>query len=220
MAKSRDKAKTARQSWDLYIDKMHGEMRRWKSFALLSMLLNVAIVGYGAYYFVQPKFIPYVVTIDSKSGDVDFRGVMKTTDLTINDAMIRNYLIRFVTDIATVSTDAVAQKKKLIDSFYIASPEGQKQLTEHIEKNALLSRAMAGTERVDIRFISFEKIQESTWRVQWSEHYREKGLLKNVKEKAGTFSYETMDAATPQEAEMNPLGIYFSNFFITDIREQ
>jgi len=212
-------SKAAKKSWDIWIHKIHGELFTWKIVAIITLIMLFITLGFSGYYFVRPKHLPYVIEVNEK-GEASFKGHITPNSITIDNAMTRNYLIRFIKDIRTVSTDLVFYKQNLQDAYYLVTKgSGVQRLNEYYNELNPLERAADGTLHIDIRFRSFDKLAESTWRVEWIEFYRKDGKLFNTITKAGTFTYEQSSALTKEDAEKNPLGIYFSNFNIVDVRE-
>ena len=60
---------------------------------LFEFVLLVGQVIYTNYQLSKPAYRPYVVEV--KDGQIDFRGVVQEQELTVNDAIIRNYLRQF-----------------------------------------------------------------------------------------------------------------------------
>lgn len=211
--------KTARQSWDTWIATMHGHLLTWKIMAIALAAALIITMGFSGYYYTRPKYLPYVVYI-SDSGDVDYKGLIETDSINVTSALMHSYLIRFVSDLAKVSTDLAVHKQMLSDAYYLATPAGQQILTDYIVDENILEQAATGDGEVsvDIRFLTFDQLAEATWRVEWEEIERRKGILTDRRERVGTFTYSRRDATSMEEAEKNPAGIYFDSFLITDSR--
>jgi len=207
--------KAARKSWDNWIYRIHGDFLTWKTLAILLLVLLIVVIFFAGYYFIQPKFIPYVVYV-KENGNVEFKGRIETDSIDATNAIIRHYLIRFISDISKVSTDPVAHKNRLIDAYYLVTENGSYFLTEYIKESGILEIANDMNVHVDVRFMGFYELAESTWKVEWQEIIRESGVHVGVRERVGTFVYERSSAESEIDAEKNPVGIYFSSF---DIRE-
>jgi len=206
----------AREAWDTWIEKIHGELLTWKVLAILLSLGLIASMIFSGYHFTRPKFIPYVVFVKD-NGDVNFKGRIDTNSVSLSSAMIRSYLIRFISDISKVSTDLATHKNNLRDAYYLVTQSGRQILTDYIGEAKSLEKAGEGDIYVDVRFLAFDQLGESTWSVDWREIERKTGVVIGTREMRGTFLYERGEAESIIEAENNPLGIYFSSF---DIRER
>jgi type IV secretion system protein VirB5 len=159
--------------------------------------------------------IPYIVEI--ADNEVRFAGFIQNRQLKASDAEIIFYLKRFITNLFTITSDPVLLKDRLADIYNFIGPSAQTQVTEFILENRPMEKAAAGT-RIDIRFSLFERLSERTWRCEWLEETREKGVIKDQKIKSGTFTYTQEYPQTELQAETNPSGIFFTEYFVTDRR--
>ena len=208
--------KKARLQWDFQISRYVGSLRTAWALAIISTSSLLLALFYIGSYMQKPKLIPYVVEI--QGDQISFQGVVHSTKLTINDAVVRNYLIRFVTNLRTISSDPVVLKTNLKDVYSIATPAAQRQITESISQSKPFEQS-AHEIRDDVQFTLFEKIAEKTWRAEWIEQIRQQGNLKDTHSMVGTFTYTQGYPSTDIEAEQNPFGLYITEFFITQRRQ-
>lgn len=206
----------ARREWDFQIGRSSRNLLVWRTIAIVSLFLLSFSTIYSYYHITRPKMVPYVVTV-TQEGKVEYKGVIYNQKLTATDSVVRHYLIRFLKDIRTISSDIVVLKQQLADAYHIASPECQRQLTELITETRPFELAQNKTRR-DIKITIFEKVAENTWRCEWVEYMRDGGVLTDKVPMSGTFSYITSYPETELEAENNPFGLYFIEFFITEVR--
>lgn len=205
----------AQREWDYRIGKNLKLLGTWRFLAIASMSTLLFVIIWAGVYIQKPKLIPYVV--EQKNGQINFKGIMKATPITINDAAVRNYLIRFVSHLRSVSTDQVVLRNNLLDLYSISTLAAQREITQYIAKDNPFGKSKQGL-RVDLKFTLFQRIDQHTWRVEWTEETRDKGELKSTISWAATLSYTQRTPKSPEEAERNPFGLYFTNFFITKIR--
>ena len=109
------------------------------------------------------------------------------------------------------------KKERLADVYNITNHDAQIQVTEYIINTQPIEKSAAGV-RIDIRFNLFERLTERTWRCEWLEETRERGILQNQVVKSGTFTYTQNYPQTQLQAEYNPSGIFFTEFFVTERR--
>jgi type IV secretion system protein VirB5 len=205
----------ARHRWDSDIIRHQNALGMWRALALLSVGALVLCIYFMGSYMQKPRLLPYVVEV--QGDQVSFKGMMRSTPLTINDAVVRNYLTRFITNLRTISSDLVILKGNLRDCYSIASTNAARQITEMIGKDKPFELSRNELRR-DIEITLFEKMGERTWRVEWLEEIREQGSLKDTFSMAGTFTFAQQDPPTDIEAEKNPFGLYFTEFFISQRR--
>lgn len=208
--------KKARLQWDFQIARAVGSLKTAWALAIIEACCLFICLFYIGSYLQKPKLIPYVVEI--QGDQVSFQGVMRSMKLTINDAVVRNYIIRFVTNLRTVSSDIVVLKKDLTDVYSIATPAAERQLTETITQSKPFELSSHEV-RVDVQFTLFEKIAERSWRAEWIEQVRQAGNLKDSVSMVGSFTYTQGFPTTDLEAEQNPFGLYFTEFFLSQRRQ-
>lgn len=207
--------KRARVQWDFQIARYVGSLKIAWALAIISTSCLLISLFYIGSYLQKPKLIPYVVEVQ---GDViQFKGVIHSTKLTVTDAAVQNYLIRFVTNLRSISSDPVVLKERLKDVYSIAAPPAQRQVTEMISQAKPFEQSSHGI-RNDVRFTLFEKIAQNTWRAEWIEEVRDQGNLKDTFSMVGTFTYTQGFPSTEIEASQNPFGIYITEFFISQRR--
>jgi type IV secretion system protein TrbF len=206
----------ARRTWDFQIVRSYKELWFWRILAVVGMSGFVLVTVISWSHMQQPKLVPYVVTV-TPDGRPEFRGVVSSQTLEINDAVVRNYLMRFVENMRSVSTDTIVVRRRLQDLYWIATPAAQSQLTEYIQNSDVFEMSMQERRR-DIQFVSFERQAESLWRVEWVEHVRNAGVLVEQVPMSGTFAYVQALPEGEIEAENNPFGLFFDEFNIAQLR--
>lgn len=207
---------SARREWDKRTGKYLNSLKMWQILAILSISGLMISLYYMGKYIQSPRLLPYVV-LEKQDGSVTFQGMLTAQKLTINDAVVQNYLSRFITDLRSISSDVVVLKNNLADLYTIASPNAQRQLTEYINTSKPWLKS-AQEIHVDIRFTLFQHVTDKTWLVQWIEEVRDKGMLKESKALSGSFTYTQDIIQTEMQAVKNPTGLFFTEYYITEQR--
>jgi type IV secretory pathway TrbF-like protein len=205
----------AKRTWDDRTLHMTGKTRFLQAVVVLLLSLIVVETWYLVTGLDKPKMIPYVVEI--RNDEVRFAGYIGNRQLNATDAEIIFYLKRFITGLFSVTSDPVLLKDRLSDVYNFTGPHAQIQVTEDILERRPVEQSAAGI-RVDIRFSLFERVSEKTWRCEWLEETREKGVLKAQAVKSGTFTYTQDYPQTELQAEANPSGIFITEYFVTERR--
>lgn len=205
-----------KEFWDYQIAKENRSLKKWQAIAIGSLALTAWVVITLVPWATEPKLVPYVVNVD-QDGKIDFLGVIQNQKINITDAMVRFYLTNFVRGLRTISSDLAILKRDLQEVYYLATVAAQSQITEMIQTDSPLEKNIRG-ERVDVKFEEYNRMAESTWRVQWLEETRQEGRLINQTRMVGIFSYTLQLPSAAVEAERNPLGLYFSDFNISERR--
>lgn len=211
-----------RDVWDFQMEQSNKTNKMWKYLALLMSAGFILSVLFGYSAAVQPAMVPYVVTVDSQSGEVTFRGVMQAQPMMADDAVVQFYISRFVRGLRVVTSDPVVLRRNYSEIYSLASRSAQSQITEIMqswtrmtaEEGSGFAMSELGMRR-DVRFHLFERISSETWRAEWTEDIREEGILTNSIRMSGTFSFTLSLPESIEEARVNPFGLYFTEFFIT-----
>jgi type IV secretion system protein VirB5 len=206
--------KLAQRTWDERSAHTVGRIR----FLQTIIVLLVAAVCILFYAFINKKnvaYIPYVIEINDN--ELRFAGFVQNRQLKATDAEIIFYIKRFVTNLFSITSDSVLLKDRLSDVYNFIGPLAQTQVTEFIIQHRPIEKSSSGL-RVDIRFNLFEKLTERTWRCEWLEETRDKGMLQSQVIKSGTFTYSQEYPQTQIQAESNPSGIFFTEYFVTERR--
>jgi type IV secretory pathway TrbF-like protein len=205
---------SANRPWDYQVEQAYKALVFWRSATVLSLALMLILFLFTIYHISAPKYIPYVV--EMTDGQVRFAGMLANQRITLNDALIRNSLMNFISKSRIVSTDIVATKRSVSDAYFLATNQAQKLLLVTAQEAVELSEQ--GNIHKDVIFEVFEAIGEQNWRVQWREDTRTEGLLTSQKRYSGIFSFIQENPATPIAAEKNPAGFYITGFTIQEVR--
>jgi type IV secretory pathway TrbF-like protein len=205
----------AKKTWDERTLHLVGKTRFLQAVVVLLLALLLAETWYLVTSLDKPKMIPYVVEL--RNDEVRFAGFIGNRPLNATDAEIIFYLKRFITGLFSITSDPVLLKERLADVYHFIGPHAQLQVTEYILERRPIEQSAEGV-RVDIRFSLFERVSERTWRSEWLEETREKGVLKAQAVKSGTFTYTQDYPQTELQAEANPSGIFITEYFVTERR--
>jgi type IV secretion system protein VirB5 len=213
--KDTDKYALVKKLWDERRIHEIGQVKFLKAVVVILLAIIAAGFFYGMKNLTDQKLIPYVVEVTESQ--VRFAGVLQNRRLSITDAEIIYYIKRFVGNLFTISSDAVILKNNLSDVYNFTSPNCQTQISEYILSAKPFEKSISGL-RVDIKYTLFEKVAEKTWRCEWIEETREKGVLKTQIAKSGTFTYSQDYPQTIRQAETNPSGLFFTEYFVSERR--
>ena len=205
----------AKKLWDERRASETGKIRFLQVVVIIQLAIIFIGFFYGAKNLTDQKLIPYVVEVTESQ--VRFAGVLQNKRLSITDAEIIYYLKRFIGNLFTISSDQVVLKTNLSDVYNFTSPACQTQITEYIVSSRPFEKSIAGI-RVDVKYTLFERVAEKTWRCEWIEETREKGMLKSQVPKSGTFTYTQDYPQSERQAETNPSGLFFTEYFVTERR--
>jgi len=200
----------ARREWDERYGSLITRARNWRLTALLALAVAlVAICGVIA-LSMRAKVIPYVVAIDNL-GRVLAAGPAEQASRA-DDRLKRAALFQWVSDLRTVTTDGVAQRKA-IDRVYSMVANGspaQVEIGDFYRSDPPYQRAQTKTVEVDVKAVF--AVSDRTYQVEWTETVR--GLSGQVESEdrwKGSYTIAVSPPTDERLIRMNPLGIYVTD---------
>ena len=197
----------ARREWDERYGSLIIRARNWRIAALLA--LSVALVATCGLIVLsmKAKVVPYVVAIDNL-GRVLAAGPADQPSRA-DDRLKRAALFQWVSDLRTVTTDGIAQRKA-IDRVYSMIANGssaQVEIGEFYRSDPPYQRAQTKSVDVDVKAVF--AASDKTYQVEWTETVR--GLSGQVESEdrwKGSFTIAVSPPSDERLIRINPLGIY------------
>lgn len=200
----------ARREWDERYGSLITRARNWRIAAVLALAVAlVAACGLIA-LSAKAKVIPYVVAIDNL-GRVLAAGPADQASRA-DDRLKRAALFQWVSDLRTVTTDGVAQRKA-IDRVYSMIANGspaQVEIGDFYRNDPPFDRAQKKTVEVDVKAVF--PVSDRTYQVEWTEIVR--GLSGQIESQDNWKGSVTIAISPPNDErliQINPLGIYVTN---------
>src|ERR1043165_4959624 len=160
----------ARREWDERYGSLITRARNWRLAAVLALAVAlVATCGLIA-LSTKAKVVPYVVAIDNL-GRVLAAGPADQASRA-DDRLKRAALFQWVSDLRTVTTDGVAQRKA-IDRVYSMIANGspaQVEIGEFYRTDRPYQQAQTKTVEVDVKAVF--AASDRTYQVEWTETTR------------------------------------------------
>jgi type IV secretion system protein VirB5 len=200
----------ARREWDERYGSLITRARNWRIAAVLALAVAlVATCGLIA-LSTKAKVVPYVVAIDNL-GRVLAAGPADQASRA-DDRLKRAALFQWMSDLRTVTTDGVAQRKA-IDRVYSMIANGspaQVEIGDFYRNDPPFDRAQKRTVEVDVKAVF--PVSDRTYQVEWSEIVR--GLSGQIESQDNWRGSVTIAISPPSDERLirvNPLGIYVTN---------
>jgi type IV secretion system protein TrbF len=200
----------ARQEWDERFGDQIKSRNNWRLAAFISMATTLfcvtGMVGMG----YRSNTVPYVVALDDIGRAVP---VVPAKQIAVKDVRLQEAVVaRWVTDLRTIVTDAVAQRR-LVDEVYAQTGQNSAAsatVTEFYSKNSPFELLKKQT--VDASVESIVQQSPRTYEVTWSEVTRDLvgGFVANHRYRAFV-SVTTQEVTDAKQALINPLGLYATN---------
>lgn len=209
-------AERAEAEWDRRIGSAAVQAYNWRRIAVGLVVVCIVLAGGLVIQSMKSQVIPYVVTVDKTTGEVQKAGAFVNEDYTPQEAEVKYFIAEFVKNCRSIGYDPVAYNNmQLKAGHYLTATAAQKYtsvLKPEIEKKL-------GQYTVSVKNISVQKVPESdsSYLVRWieevvrinSSEYQEIPM-------SGTFSYTKLPVKD-EDMLINPLGLYITGFdFVQD----
>lgn len=201
---------SARREWDERYGDLLTRARNWRMAAFLALLTAAVSAGGMVALAVQTRIVPFVVAVDSLGRPVA-SGLAEQASVA-DDRLKRAALIQWVSDLRTVTSDGISQRKA-IDRVYAMIARGsaaQLEVSEFYRNEPPQKRAQSAMVSVDVKAIYSSS--ERTYVVEWVETTRGLGGdLQAEQAWKGSFTIAVNPPSDEQLARVNPLGVYVVN---------
>lgn len=190
---------------------------RWRQISLILALLCALCVISVVSMSSSVKSVPFIVQVDRHGYEIAVNPVEPSG---VDDRLIISRVGRFINNLRTVLNDDTAQVV-YIDFVYKSTPSGSaanKKLMDFYTKNNPLT--IASTEKVTI-LVELKSIlplgdSGKTWRGEWEEKRINDGVVISTKSYTGIFEIQVTPPSTMKDIIDNPLGIFITDFNITE----
>jgi type IV secretion system protein VirB5 len=200
----------ARREWDERYGSFITRAKNWRTAAFLALLITTLETGGLIALSMKAKTVPYVVAVDSL-GRVLAAGPADQASQA-DDRLKRAALFQWVSDLRSVTTDGVAQRKA-IDRVYAMIANGspaQVEIGEFFRSDPPYQRAQTKTVDVDVKAVF--AASDRTYQVEWTETNRGLAGQEESEERwKGSFTIAVNPPSDERLIRINPLGIYVTN---------
>ena len=214
-------AAKAKAVWDDRVGNATMQAYSWRmiSFALCFILL--CCIGGLVYLSNKSMYMPYVVTVDKSTGQVDFAGAMNPSNTYIaQEAEIEYFIRQFVENTRNIPYDPDVYEANWTKAFYLMTKDASRQLAEKRKNENPYVKLLNSTTSVTISTVipinkQSENLQEGnqTFQVNWDEKETDKSSgTVTVTPYTGIMTLTYIQPTEKEVAIHNPLGIYVADF--------
>lgn len=205
-----------KKEYDDRYERLAKNAASWRRVAFFMLLLLSVSTGAVLWIAQTVKVVPFIVQVDQHGYQMAVAPVepSKVTD----DRIIMARIADFITNMRSIYPDRtalVALLSKTYDSVAQASPAQQK-LDEYFRANNPLTK---NNFVVDVTLQSVLRASPEsniTWQAEWSEKVYEQEKFKGEQFFKGMFVVEMNSPTDIKEIMRNPLGVFVSDFHITE----
>lgn len=179
---------------------------------LTGLMVVIVVLGIAlCYKSISENYLVYVVETDIKTGEVRNVGTINKMNNYQPTDQIYSYFIRqFITDTRSVPLDEVVYKNQLKNAIGFLTKDGANVLNTRLQEE----HRVLGKETVQVTINSILPMEGGkSYQARWTEvKYQTGSGEKNVTSYTGAFTVEMIKSDDKQQLEINPLGMYISDF--------
>ena len=175
---------------------------------LVALIAVIAVIG-CVYMSSKSSVVPFIVEVEA-SGNVRLVGKVTEQDWSIKDSHKTYILHRWIAKLRKTYKDKRPMVENFTDVRLHATPEGNMQLDQYMDKY----KPLASKDIRTVRIVATTKIEgkEHAYRVEWQE--KTHGNEPSVQSMVGEFHLKIEPPKTEEQMLANALGVYVSFFTI------
>lgn len=204
-------AEQAREVIDRRIGGVAMQNYNWRRIAL-GLLVACIVLSVGlTVQSLKSQIIPYVVTVDKSTGEVEKAGAVIAQDYTPQEVEVRYFIGQFIQNARNIQLDPVQQEKMQGKAFaYLTQAAAQKYAA--IQRNEGFKDKYA-MYTVQTKITGIKKIPDTdSYHATWTEEeFNIASGKQEVKKYECVFAVTTIPPKDDQTLLVNPLGLYISD---------
>lgn len=205
-----------KKEYDDRYERLAKNAASWRRVAFLMLLLLSISTGAVLWISQTVKVVPFIVQVDQHGYQMAVAPVepSKVTD----DRIIMARIADFITNMRSIYSDKaalVAMLMKTYDSVAQGSPAQQK-LDEYYRANNPLTKTNFVVDVTLQSVLRASPESNITWQAEWSEKVYEQEKYKGEQFFKGMFVVEMNPPTDIKEIMRNPLGVFVSDFHVTE----
>lgn len=204
-------ADKARSVMDARIGSVAKQNYNWRRIAL-GLLVCCIVLSIGlTVQSLKSQIVPYIVTVDKSTGEVEKAGSLIAEDYKPQEAEIRYFISQFIQNGRSIQLDPVQQDKLQQKAFaYLTTSAAKKFQT--IQANEKFREKYA-TVTIQVKIRGVKKISDTdSFHASWDEEeFNISSGQQTVHHYEGVFSTTTIPPKDDATLIVNPLGLYISD---------
>jgi type IV secretion system protein VirB5 len=188
----------------------------WRKLTFAMFTLLTASVATVLWMAQSVKVVPFIVQVDQHGYDIAVKPVEQIS--VKDDRIIIARLADFIINVRTVYSDPAATMtcvKRAYNSIAGKSPGQTKLDTWFRQNNPLIKKGQTVSVHVH-SVLRLAPNENTSWEIEWSEKTYLQGELATERFYKGIFIIEMRPPTSVSEIMLNPLGVFISDFDITE----
>lgn len=192
------------------------QILKWQRVAYLLVAITLISVLGLIFIATRATFIPYIISVDEKTGFATSLGSLKEVKHELTPAEVNYFLSRFIEQTRSVPTDKFVLQENIKRATRFLSPESAKKFKD-LYLAEFEQKIGSGMNRVEVLSVTPVANVKNTYQARWKESFVAVGSSQ-VEEKTytGTFSIEQNPINDENLLRDNPLGIFILDFSMSE----
>ena len=205
-----------RREYDDRYERLAKNAASWRRIAFFMLVLLCVSTGVALWIAQTVKVVPFVVQVDRHGYEIAVKPAERQN--AADDRVVMARIADFVTNTRSVYSDPSAMMtfiERAYNSVESSSPALRKLDAWFRENNPFAKQEQ--TTAVTVQSVLRASPDSNvTWQAEWSEKSYDRGMPKGERFFKGTFMVEFRSPTNIADIMKNPLGIFISDFNITE----
>ena len=198
----------ARREWNERYGSYIAQANTWRLVAVASLAIGAVAVGGDMWLAAQSRVVPYVVEVNKLGDELAVHRANVAT--TVDTAVIRAQLARFISDVRSVYIDVQAERAIIGEAYAMVDRNAAAYtfLNDYFARNDPFKRAANETVAAHVESV-LPLPGGNTWRVEWREDTTTRdGRPEFSKHWEATITVSINPPTTDAQILVNPTGLY------------
>lgn len=147
-------------NWHQLLAVVETTVKRWKMIALGATLCSAFLLS-------------YLIAADPGVSGQDDRAVFQTVPASVADSLAEYVLTRFVQNIRSLSSDAVAVRSRWVEAYAFLTNKAARELTDEIRERKPFSAI--GERAIVVDISDVKRLSENAFEIRWRETAHQRG---------------------------------------------
>lgn len=161
------------------------------------------------------KYVPVLIT-QNEIGQLTPLGVFQSKALKVDEKVVIGQIYTYLTDLRSVVQDIKIEKNRRKQLLLLTADKD----SDKINKMFMQQLSDAGQDSISIDVTQIMPVRAATktsWKVQWVETYTSSPNISKRYEAIFNADLQEVTTNNPEEIALNPTGITFSNFTMSQV---
>lgn len=192
------------------------QIMKWQRMTFMSSIITAISVAGLIFVSTRSTFIPYVISVDEKTGYVTSLGSLKEVNHDVTPAEVNYFLSRFIENVREIPLDTSVLQKNIKRATNYLSPESATKF-KNLYLDEFTKKIGTGINRINILSVNPIANMKDMYQVRWNEVFIPVGGTTSItKTYTGTFNMVQERLDDKELLVSNPLGLIIKDFSISE----